>query len=227
MGKEEVSLFDASTLLGNINDPSKKVNKPATNQPKVMSVSNNINFDLQPKEGVNIVNSTNVWKTGLNKNANVDFTLQGTGKPKPEYVDKLIEKTEKVTFPEVKPIINKVEEKPIINRVEEKPIINKVEEKPITTDDKELEDSLNNLQLKQKGQFVINHDTPDYSNVKSRIDNTTKINKDILNEEDIANEELKKQYQQIQKDKQDKLKAYRDMVNKMKSDKRVEQGNKV
>jgi hypothetical protein len=87
--------------------------------------------------------------------------------------------------------------------------------------------SLNNLQGAKKGTFIVNHDVPDYSNIKSKIDTTTKVNKDILEEEDTANEELSKKYQQIQKDKQDKLKAYRDMIVKMKNDKRTDQKIKV
>ena len=48
-----------------------------------------------------------------------------------------------------------------------------------------------------------------------------------MNQEDTANEELAKKYQQIQKDKQDKLKAYREMILKMKEEKRNEQKNQV
>jgi hypothetical protein len=207
--KEEMSLFDPSTLLGYMAGPGK--NKPVA---KPMSVVNNTGFDLQPKESVNIINSTNVWKTSLNKDANVDFTLQGAEqKAKPEYVDKLIEKTEKITFTEPK--------KPeVINTPTS--VVSTTNE-TVTVD----ESNFDPLNKELKKGFVINHDMPDYSNVKSRIDNTNKVNKEILDEEDIANEELKKKYQQIQKDKQDKLKAYRDMINKMKHEKREDQNKKV
>jgi hypothetical protein len=86
---------------------------------------------------------------------------------------------------------------------------------------------LANLQGGKKGNFIINHDVPDYSNIKSKIDTTSKVNKEILVEEDNANAELTKQFQLIQKDKQDKMKAYREMIIKMKNDKRTEQRIKV
>jgi hypothetical protein len=82
-------------------------------------------------------------------------------------------------------------------------------------------DDLGSIQCK-KGNFIINHDVPDYLNIKSKIDTTSKVNTEILKVEDTANAEYSRQYQLIQKDKQDKLKAYREMLMKIKNDKRTE-----
>jgi hypothetical protein len=76
----------------------------------------------------------------------------------------------------------------------------------------------------KKGSFISpQYEKFDYGTVKSKIDNTLKVNQEILEQEDTANKELEKKYQQIQKDKQDKLKAYREMILKMKEEKRNEQ----
>ena len=69
----------------------------------------------------------------------------------------------------------------------------------------------------------LNHDLPNLSNIKSKIDNTLKLPKDIVKEpalEFVNNEELSKKYNQIQKENQDKIKEYKDMVLKMKKEKR-------
>jgi hypothetical protein len=248
--KEEISLFDPTTLLGSLPyNPNKKVAK--VTPPVVVPIK-----EPEVKEPVNIVNSTNVWKTGLNKEQNIGMTfICETPKPKPDYVDKVIEKTEKISIvPETKPAeVKPVEVKPLV--IETKPVEIKPEPKPepipepkieqpvakpkeIDSDEdfddfesgsnkkKKQNQNLAEIQKKQTN-FVLNHDMPDYSNVKSKIDTTSKVNKDMLEEVDTANEELKKKYQQIQKDKQDKLKAYRDMVLNMKQEKRSGQTAKV
>jgi hypothetical protein len=69
--------------------------------------------------------------------------------------------------------------------------------------------------------FMIN-DKKDYTGVKPKIDTGIKINKSqvVSTTSETANDELSKKYEQIQKEKQDKLKDYRDLLLKMKKDKR-------
>jgi len=64
----------------------------------------------------------------------------------------------------------------------------------------------------------INHDMPDLSGVKSKIDTGLKKTKEIVKE--TGNDELNKKYNQIQKENKDKLKDYREMILKMKQEKR-------
>lgn len=74
--------------------------------------------------------------------------------------------------------------------------------------------------------FILYNEKQDYSNIKSKIDTTLIINKDISNKNDLANEELARKYQELQKEKESKLKDYRDLILKMKKDKRTAEKEK-
>ncbi len=66
----------------------------------------------------------------------------------------------------------------------------------------------------------INHEMPDLSLVKSKIDTGSLVKKPKEIIKEIPNDELDKKYNQIQKENQEKLKDYRDLVLKMKQEKR-------
>lgn len=67
-------------------------------------------------------------------------------------------------------------------------------------------------------------DKSDVSGVKSKIDTTLK-KKEKKPEEEKVNEELNKKYEQVQKDNAEKLGGYRDMILKMKQEKRSKKQN--
>lgn len=76
--------------------------------------------------------------------------------------------------------------------------------------------------------FILN-DKKDYSGVQSKIDTgiRTKASVSIPISDPSVNDELAKKYEQIEKEKQDKLKDYRDLILKMKKDKRSVEKEKV
>jgi hypothetical protein len=69
--------------------------------------------------------------------------------------------------------------------------------------------------------FMIN-EKKDYSGIQSKIDTgiRTKASVSIPLSDPSVNDELAKKYEQIEKEKQEKLKDYRDLILKMKKDKR-------
>jgi len=66
--------------------------------------------------------------------------------------------------------------------------------------------------------YKINHEIPDLTGVKSKIN--TGLRKTGPISKEIPNEELNKKYKEVQKNNNDKLKEYRDVLLKMKQDKR-------
>ena len=77
--------------------------------------------------------------------------------------------------------------------------------------------NLNDKKLMERN-IQINHDLPNLSGVKSKIDTGLRMNREVKKE--AGNEDLAKKFTQVQKENQDKLKEYRDMILKMKKDKR-------
>ncbi len=101
---------------------------------------------------------------------------------------------------------------------------NNKKEDEIIIDDFEKSSKLNLGLIKEKKSFTGDRnfmiaEKPDYANVKSKIDNTLKVvPKDVS--KDVANEELARKFEQIQKEKQEQMKDYRDLIVKMKKEKR-------
>ena len=94
-------------------------------------------------------------------------------------------------------------------------------------------DSKNNLieidateRARLEKMYQINHDVPNLSGVKSKINTGLKKTTSQVGKEK-PNEELNKKYAQVQKENDVKLKDYRDMVLKMKQDKRSQKPNEV
>jgi hypothetical protein len=86
--------------------------------------------------------------------------------------------------------------------------------------------NLNPVQASKKGMFQsLDYGRSDFSSIKHKIDNTWKNNREIMQQLEKSNSELAKKFDQIQKDKDLKLKDYRDQVLKMKMDKRANDYN--
>lgn len=67
-------------------------------------------------------------------------------------------------------------------------------------------------------RYKINHDIPDLTKVTSKIN--TGLRRTTYNQKEKPNDELNKKYEQVQKLNNDKLKEYRDVLLKMKQEKR-------
>lgn len=76
-----------------------------------------------------------------------------------------------------------------------------------------------------ENKYKINHDGPDLSGIKSKINTTMKKPEKV--EKEKPNEELNKKYEQVQKENKEKLKDYRDLVLKMKQEKRSQKPKEV
>jgi hypothetical protein len=66
--------------------------------------------------------------------------------------------------------------------------------------------------------YKINHDIPNLTGVKPKIDTGLKKTNPIQKEN--INEELNKKYKELQKNNNDKLKEYREVLLKLKQEKR-------
>jgi len=75
--------------------------------------------------------------------------------------------------------------------------------------------------LAYEKQYKINHEMPDLTGVKSKLDTGLRRTKEVNKEK--GNEELNKKFNQMQKENKEKLKDYRDIVLKMKQEKRAKE----
>jgi len=82
-----------------------------------------------------------------------------------------------------------------------------------------LWDSMNSAERQAYEKYYkINHEMPNLSGVKSKIDTGLRRTNEVVKEK--GNDELNKKYNQMQKENQEKLKDYRDAILKMKQEKR-------
>jgi hypothetical protein len=89
-----------------------------------------------------------------------------------------------------------------------------------------LDSTINSIKSKKSGGEIFNKEVT-YTHVKSKIDTGLNKNKNISNEDEQGNDELRKKYEIIQNEKQEKLKEYREMILQMKKEKRKEQKDQV
>jgi hypothetical protein len=173
------------------------------NQGSQPSFSDNVDFGNQLNFGANSGDTKSVQSTNITAN-NANLSKQLSNNPNDESV------------------IN-IDDSLTASQVSQQGKTNNFM-KPATTNATSEKINLNKIQDKKQFQgdrnFTLNHDKPDYTNIKSKIDNTIKVNKEMMGEVEKGNEELAKKYEQIQKEKNEKLKDYRDMILKMKKEKR-------
>lgn len=202
----------------------------------------------------NSSNNTNVWKTALDKHSTKANPETSSNEKTNDYVDKVINSTEKLTFSEAESSGNTTD-KPLLTNQENKPLnvdSKQVVSTSITTDsniaitpnknsagdnfnlfnsttESIASETLNKPKLNKIQQkkpltsepIVLSDSFSDYSNVKSKIDISAP--KQTLQRDTEKENELKSKYEQIQKENKEKLGEYRDMIVKMKKEKRSEQ----
>lgn len=205
MNKEEPSLFDPTTMK----TASESVNK----NPSVKSSINNkvytnsSVFATSDKKGeidndLKITTShVGVLSLDENKASKVDMPTRASV----NFPKKTIEKNEKLQFQNKNEIPN-----PDNNLKNTILIENKVPVKNSTIKNKNDLDKA----------FGVDEVKPNLSSIKSMLQANVELNKEVAANVNQSNIELAKKYEEIEKEQQNMLKDYRDLVVKMKKEKR-------